>query len=72
MRKWKWQVTDRINWDRAMLAYKKGYTSEPEPYHIYAEGITEGTRQQAIARAKLDVGSYKQIIRIFRVVNSRG
>lgn len=65
--KWKWQVTDRVNWDKAIRNYQSGYTIEPIPYHIYDEGIVNGTRREAIDKAKLSISSCRQIIRVRRL-----
>ncbi|HUC78683.1 MAG TPA: hypothetical protein VMQ58_00370 [Candidatus Saccharimonadales bacterium] len=35
-------------------------------YHIYAEGI-EPTRKQAIEKAKQNIGTSKQIIKVWKV-----
>lgn len=66
--KWKWQVTDRVNWDKAIHNYQAGYTVSPQPFYIYDEGIVEGTRQDAIDKAKLSISSYRQIIRVRKYI----
>ena len=67
MAKWHWIVRSRTDWNKAMEAYGKGYTEKPEPSHIYSEGFVEGTRQEAIERAKWDKSSAHQIIEVKRV-----
>ena len=63
MAKWKWQVTSRAPLEHI---YSDGSKEYGEPY-VYAEGIIEGTRQDARHRAYLDLATGKQIIRVWRI-----
>ena len=66
MAKWHWIVRARRNEDKEWKDYDRGYTKRFGPY-IYSEGDIEGTRQDAINRAKRNISSYKQIIEVKRV-----
>ena len=64
--KWHWQVRVRRNERREWDDYDRGHTKRLGPY-VYAEGIIEGTKEDAIKRAKRDISSYRQIIEVSRV-----
>ena len=68
---WHWQLRER----KRLLPYgskenRFKFGNEYSDPYIFAEGIIEGTKQNAIDRARADMCSYNQIIEVWRSIES--